>query len=46
MQRRRRKHLHKILYDCKFPLYYDNKEMKLYNRVEAITKEFLYIGIV
>ena len=35
MQRRGRKHLHEILYNRKFPLYYDNKEMRLYNGVDA-----------
>ena len=37
MQRVRRKHVHEISYDHKFLLYYDNKEMRLYNRVEANT---------
>ena len=33
MQKDAEKHLHEILYDRKFSLYYDNKEMRLYNRL-------------
>ena len=37
IQRIRRKHIHDILYDHKSYLHYDNKEMRLYNKVEANT---------